>query len=258
MTLSPLALAESYDWATQFRSFSLQHLATLLLFGGSMVGSAALGRRWHGTPKELLLRRGWIVTTVAWQIMATIYFLAPSRFNAYESWPLHLCDIAAWVAPVALLTQVGWVRGWLYFWGVGLSTQAFFTPVVEGGHGDFRYWLFFVGHTQIVGSAVYDVVALGYRPTLRHWGIMSLISLGWLVVVTLLNVAFDVNYGYTGRVLPDGPTLLDHLGPWPWRILWLTLAGQGVCAIAYFAWARNRRFGTSRPAESAQNCQPLD
>lgn len=233
---SSLTLAETYDWAIEFRSFTVQHALTVLLFVGSMVVAAVLGARWRGTRRETALRTGWIVTTVAWQAMAIGYYLWPSHFNSYESWPLHLCDLAAWVAPVALLTQIPWIRGLLYFWGIGLSTQAFFTPVVDGGFGEFSYWLFFIGHTQIVGSAVYDVVALGYRPTARHWILTVLLTAGWLAVVTPINIIFDVNYGYTGREQPSGPTLLDHLGPWPWRIGTLMAAGIIATGIAYAVW----------------------
>ncbi|MBK7405409.1 MAG: TIGR02206 family membrane protein [Phycisphaerales bacterium] len=230
----PVGTAPTADWAHHFHAFTPQHGVTLLVFVGSMVVAAALGRRWRG-------RIGSGVRAVdldddRWQTLAVIYYLLPANFDPYESWPLHLCDLAAWVAPFALLTQKRWLRTLLYFWGIGLSTQAFITPVVDGGYMDVKYWLFFVGHTQIVGSAVYDVVALGYRPRLRDWGVATLITLGWMAVVTPINVIFDVNYGYTGRHLPDGPTLLDGLGPWPWRILWLFLAGQVAWLIAWGAW----------------------
>lgn len=232
----PTGVAPTLDWAHHFHAFTPQHGVTLLVFVGSMVAAAALGRRWRGQGREWLLRAGWIWTTIAWQTLAVIYYLLPANFDPYESWPLHLCDLAAWVAPFALLTQKRWLRTLLYFWGIGLSTQAFITPVVQGGYLDIKYWLFFVGHTQIVGSAVYDVVALGYRPRLRDWGVATLITLGWMAVVTPINVIFDVNYGYTGRHLPDGPTLLDNLGPWPWRILWLFFAGQAAWFLAWVVW----------------------
>ena len=225
------------NWATEFHAFTLQHAVVFAVCFGLILGSVILGRRWRGTSRERRLRHAWIWTTIAWQSAAVVWYLLPANFDPYESWPLHLCDLAAWVAPFALLTQRPWLRALLYFWGIGLSTQAFFTPVVEGGYTDIRFWLFFVGHTQIVGSAIYDAAVLGYRPTLRDWRTMTFITIAWLAVVTPINIVFSVNYGYTGNRLPNGPTIMDYLGPWPWRIGTLFLAGQVVCAIAYLPWA---------------------
>lgn len=239
-----------YNWGTEFHAFTAQHWATLAVFFGLMAGSCWLGRRWKGRHRERVLRQAWISTTLSWQLAAVVWYLLPANFEPGESWPLHLCDLAAWVAPFALLTQRRWLRSLLYFWGIGLCTQAFFTPIVEGGHADIHYWLFFVGHTQIVGSALYDVVVLGYRPRLRDWGVMTLITLGWMVVVTTLNIAFDLNYGYTGNTKPGGPTLINYFGPWPWRIGTLLLAGQVACGLIYIPWPIARRISQwgGRPA----------
>ncbi|MDQ7014014.1 MAG: TIGR02206 family membrane protein [Planctomycetota bacterium] len=278
-TPTPATASTAYDWAVEFHAFTLQHLVTLTLFVGLMIGACWLGRRWlreggerngrvpplargalpkpgpgvsrpgegdtgagHFRPHparpdpEWRLRLIWAWTTIAWQTMATVWYLLPRNFDWYESLPLHLCDLAAWVAPFALLTQKRWLRTLLYFWGIGLSTQAFLTPVVEGGHGDFRYWLFFIGHTQIVGSAIYDVVVLGYRPNLRDWGVVTLLSLAWIVPVTAFNLLMDVNYGYTGRMTPGGTTVLDYLGPWPWRLGTMFVLTQVLWGVVCVPW----------------------
>lgn len=240
----------AYSWASEFHAFTLQHLATLAVFFGLIAGACWLGRRWRGRPAERTLRLAWVWTTIAWQAWAVVWYLLPAHFEPYESWPLHLCDLAAWIGPLALLTQRRWLRALLYFWGIGLCTQAFFTPVVQGGHGDIRYWLFFVGHTHIVGSAVYDMVVLGYRPTLRDWGVVTLITIAWMAFVTTINIRFDVNYGYTGNTKPGGRTLIDYLGPWPLRIVTLFLAGQAACALTYLPWAVARRLGARPTAPS--------
>ncbi|QKK09039.1 MAG: TIGR02206 family membrane protein [Planctomycetota bacterium] len=203
---------------------------------GARTGSGGCG--WCGSGRRSRGRR--------WRL---VWYLLPRNFDWYESLPLHLCDLAAWVAPLALLTQLRWLRSLLYFWGIGLSTQAFFTPVVEGGYGHFSYWLFFVGHLHIVGSAVYDVVVLGYRPRLRDWGVVTLLSLAWIVPVTVFNVLMDVNYGYTGNTAPGGTTLIDYLGPWPWRIGTIVLGSQVLFAAVFVPWVvvgrRRRRYTPS-------------
>ena len=233
-----------HDWAREFHAFTLEHLVTVFFFGFFMLGSVILGRHFlaHNNPRaERRLRLGWVWLTLLWQTAAVVYYLLPANFDPYESWPLHLCDIAAWIAPFALLTERPRLRALLYFWGIGLSTQAFLTPILPAGYGDIRFWLFFVGHTQIVGSALYDVTVLGYRPSLRDWGFVTIVSFAWMAAVLPINLLFNLNYGYTGRELPDPGTLLDYLGPWPWRIGSLIFVGQAALAISYVVWPIARR-----------------
>ncbi len=235
-----------WDWMIEFRAFSMQHVITVAIIAALMAGAAWLGRRWRGTPRERTLRYAWIVTTVLWQAAAVVWWLLPANFDPRESFPLHLCDLAAWVAPFALLTQARWLRTLLYFWAFALSTQAYFTPVLDQGFGTLRFWLFFVGHTHIVGSAVYDVVALGYRPMLRDWLLASGLSLAYGAVVLLINLSFDLNYGYLGRSTPEHRTLLDALGPWPWRPIALVLIAQAALVFAYLPWPIARRIARTR------------
>jgi len=249
--------APTPNWATEFHPFTAQHAASSLACMALIVGACWLGRRWRregarGGVKERRFRAAWIATTIAWQALAVVYWLLPANFRLDQSLPLHLCDLAAWVAPLALWTQKRWLRAVLYFWGIGLSTQAFVTPVLEEGHADVRYWLFFIGHTQIVGSAIYDAAVLGFRPRLRDWGIASLLTFAWMAAIMPLNIAFDLNYGYIGNQRADKPTLIDSLGTWPLRILWLVLLGQLAFFLIYIPWPIAERLGRSARGQAAQ------
>jgi uncharacterized membrane protein YwaF len=37
-----------------------------------------------------------------------------------------------------------------------------------------------------------------------------------------INFLLDTNFGFATRP-PDNPSLIDHLGPWPWYLLWMQL-----------------------------------
>lgn len=223
-------------WVEAFTPFGAFHATVFLAATLLVIGSCALGRRWRGGAKERRLRAGWIAFTLVWQAGAVIWWVAPMEFED-DVLPLHVCDIAAWVAPIALATQARWVRAWLYFWAIGLSTQAFFTPVVREGLGSAHFWLFWVGHLQIVGSAIYDVAVLGFRPRIRDLAVVVTISLVYGAVVLALDVAFGWNYGYLGASAPDSPTLIDHLGPWPLRLIPLVTLGLAAMALAWLPWA---------------------
>ncbi len=236
-------LAESAlpDWLVTFKPFTLPHVLTVFAFVAMMTAAAYWGVPRRGTTAEKRLRVGWCGFIILWQVYATIWWLWPSRFRWDESLPLHLCDIVVWVAPLALLTQRPWPRALLYFWGIGLSTQAFFTPVLEDGPAAFRYWLFWVGHTQIVGSAIYDIIVLRFRPTARDYLRATIASIIYAAIVIPINGLWDLNYGYMGSRLPEYDTVLSQLpSNWAVRLLVMAVLVQIVFAIAWLAWPLGR------------------
>ncbi|MCW5767174.1 MAG: TIGR02206 family membrane protein [Phycisphaeraceae bacterium] len=231
-----------------FETNSPLHIATAGLLFVSMGVASVLGRRWKDTPRELLFRRVWAWSTIVWQIASVAFWAWPTHFDLAESLPLHLCDIAAWIAPLALLTQKRWLRAVLYFWAIGLSTQAFFTPVLAEGPAHPRFWFFWIGHTQIVGSAIYDVVALGFRPRAKDFVYGVLANAAFFAIVMPVNLIWGVNYGFVGNVTPIHPTLIDKLGPWPLRIVWIFLLVHTIMLALWLAWPlgetiRRRRSG---------------
>lgn len=212
--LAPARAAD--DWWTTFAPFTLFHLVTVAACAAAILVAAAYGR-WHrGTPREQRFRRGWGWAVLAYQVYTTIFYA--SQCTIQRSLPLQLCDLAAFVAAFAMLTQQRWLRTLLYFWGIGLSTQAFATPIIHDGLGSLRFWMFWIGHIAIVGSAVYDVLVGGYRPSRRDLLVGIGLTIGWASLVFVLNLVAGTNYGYIGNSRPDNPTIVDKLGPWPGRV----------------------------------------
>ncbi|MBM4107601.1 MAG: TIGR02206 family membrane protein [Phycisphaerae bacterium] len=220
----------SGGWAREFRSFGALHGVTALGFLGTIVGACVLGRWLQRRDREFALRVGWLLFMLGWQCWTVVFFLLPGVYHPAVSLPLHVCDLVPWVGMIALLTQHPLFRAVLFYWGIGLSTQAFFTPVLQEGVADWNYWLFWVGHTQIVGSAVYDLVVLRFRPAWRDFGLGLFFTIGYAALVSAINIPNGWNYGYIGDASPERPTIIDRLGPWPLRVGWL-----GVIVVAMFA-----------------------
>lgn len=229
------------DALTRFEPYSASHAITLACCVLAIALSCWMGRRWRDTPRECRLRAAWAWFVIAWQGVAIVWWLLPAQFNVAESFPLHVCDLAALIAGPALLSRRRWPRTILYFWGLGLSTQAFFTPVVVEGLAHPKFWFFWVGHLQIIGSAVYDVVVRGYRPARRDYLLAAGATLAYGSAMLAFNLATGANYAYVGNTTPDAPTLLDHLGPWPLRVVWLALIALGWMAALWLAWPLARR-----------------
>jgi hypothetical integral membrane protein (TIGR02206 family) len=239
-------------WLEEFHPFTLFHLVSAAAFIAVMAGLCWAGvhlrERGRG---EYALRVAWLLSMLGWQCWALVYFLLPDNYAPAVSFPLHVCDLAPWIAMVALLTQHGLFRAVLFYWGVGLSTQAFLTPVLREGLGEWNYWLFFIGHTQIVGSAIYDLVVLRYRPAWADFGLALFFTFGYAAFISGVNIPNGWNYGYIGDSTPERPTIIDKLGPWPQRVLWLTLLVVALFAImtaASVRLSRRRPVSPDRPS----------
>jgi hypothetical integral membrane protein (TIGR02206 family) len=140
--------------------------------------------------------------------------------------PLHLCDLAIFVAVFALLTRSRLVSEVLYYWALAGTTLAILTPDVSGSFPDWRWIAYFTTHGLVVVSATTLVFGVELTPRPGSAWRVFLITLGYAAVVGVVNAATGANFLYLARK-PAGPTLLDWFGPWPVYI--------GVAAVV--AWA---------------------
>jgi hypothetical integral membrane protein (TIGR02206 family) len=170
------------------------------------------------TPRLITFERALATGYLLLWIGFYIWWLLPANFNPATSFPLHICDIVALLVPLAILSKQRRLVALLYFWGIGFSLQGIITPDLQMGFLSLYFWLFWLHHAAIVGAAVYMVVVHRYRPTRKdlHWAVG--VGLTYLALVVPINAAFGFDYGYLGRSLPSQPSLLDWLGPWPWRV----------------------------------------
>ncbi len=248
------SLAEAFDWGKQFKPFTLYHL----LMAGScilaMAGAWLIGRRLKNPADEFRFRACWGWAVLAYKIGETAWYCWPGNFDMMESLPLQLCDLAAFVAAAAMITQKRRFRTVLYFWGIGLSTQAFFTPILKLGYLSPNFWFFWISHTMIIGSATYDIIVRKYRPAFRDF----LVGLGWTFafagVVTAVNLTWHVNYGYIGNIKPDNPTIIDKLGPWPLRAFKLAGVVVVLYIVLWAVWPLATLMGLRRRSPSVHEC----
>jgi hypothetical integral membrane protein (TIGR02206 family) len=229
-----------------YQNFTPPHFLILTAFGGITSALIVIRRRLPVKNARALDRALAAVAICTWTAY-TICDAMPPRWNPAWSIPLHICDFAGLIAPIALWTGSRWSRTILHYWGLGLCTQALITPTLGGEPMDTAFWLFWAMHAAIVGPAVYDLLARGYRP---HWWpdwlLIAFTTIGYLFLVLPIDLLFGLNYGYVGPSKPGQATFLDVLGPWPHR-LWAIIMGV---AVVYFMmtwpwsvgrWYLNRR-----------------
>ena len=235
----PSSVSSSYDWALEFRAFTPQHwivvgVCAALMLTWCIVGLRLLGKGTEeGRQLERRIRRsiGWFI--VVSQGLIFIRRFMPGQWDLDESLPLHMCRWTVWIVAWAMLTLNRKARALTLFWGLGLSSQVFLTPFLKEGHGSLGFWVYWLNHLQIVGVALYDVVVLGYRPNFKDFVFATLAGIGFGVLVFGINIVLGTNYAYLGAGEHPGASLIDVLGPYPWRAFWLIVGCAAIFVIVY-------------------------
>jgi len=229
------------DWALRFENFSPLHLATVLFFAALWLALAVGGRRVAGGPQEARWR-AWLcgAMALAW-FLANAGQLLPGVFVASENLPLQICDIAGILAPLALWRRTRRLFGVLYFWGLGFSVQAIATPDLHHGPASIAFWMFWIPHANITGAACYAIAVEGYRPRWRECAEAYALALLYLALILPFDLLTGFNYGYVGPETLPQPTLLDVLGPWPWRIGAMMAAALAGFILLQLPWAMGQR-----------------
>ena len=149
--------------------------------------------------------------------------------------PLHLCDIAAMIAGFALLTKRPILCSLTYFWGLTATTQAILTPALTLGPAHWPFFSFFLHHFAIVTAALYLPIVEGWRPKQPFWkGPLEANAwiLIYLAVAMTANHLLASNFAFASHP-PDNPSLIDHLGSWPWYLVMM----QTIALVFFFLLA---------------------
>lgn len=224
----------------EFEPFSLMHVALIVLFTAVTLLLILVGGRWEPDARRRLDRNVGALMIALW-IVSNGWWLLPPRFDVARSLPLHICDVTSLLAGVVLLWPRRPLRALLYFWGIGMSFQAIVTPEIAFEPDSVWFWIFWLAHAGIIGIAVYDIVVRGFRPTWSDFRLSVIVGLAYLAVVLAINVMFDFNYGYVGNARPGEASVIDFLGPWPLRVVWMSALVIAVMAVLMLPWHLTRR-----------------
>jgi hypothetical integral membrane protein (TIGR02206 family) len=216
--------------AHQFHPFTLEHFIALAIGTLATVAFLYTGRR-GGNARNL-------ATAVLAFLNLSVYPLSQAAWLTLDGEksidnfvPLHLCDIAAITAGFALITKRPLLCALTYFWGLAATVQALLTPAITVGFPHLPFIMFFVHHFAVVAAALYLPIVEGWHPKSPLWK-SPLEAYGWslvyLAVAMTANQLLGSNFAFASRP-PDNPSLIDHLGPWPWYLV----AMQAI-ALAFF------------------------
>jgi hypothetical integral membrane protein (TIGR02206 family) len=239
--------------------FTGLHAAVLGVIFAIAALAIALARRGSLPPGPTPTERAIGIAYLAAWVTTYAFLLFPPLHEPAKTYPLQLCHWNAVAAALLLATRWNALRPIVYFWGFALSTQAMITPSLTEGPAIYPFWFFWSTHGIIIGVALYEVFARGYRPTPRDYGIACAAAALYVAIVLPLDLAFDWNYGFVGRSKPEVRSIVDALGPWPERLASIFALVAGAMALLLLPWKLTRQTPLGRaatPHAARRSAQP--
>jgi len=220
-------------------AFSPEHLAVLGVTASLAVGAGLLARRDREGARTRIGARALAVLLVLNEVVFHVVHQVDEGLSPRGDLPLHLTDAATIAAVIALWRDSPLAFELTWFWAGSATVQALLTPDLHRSFPDYRWWWFVIAHVGVVVAAV--LMAWGMRRTPRPGAVPRAFAWSLLVMgaAALGTVLFNGNYMFLRRP-PDGGSLLDLMGPWPWYI-----ASAAALALALF-WLLDRPFDGRR------------
>ncbi|CAM3612946.1 TIGR02206 family membrane protein [Paenibacillus lupini] len=174
------------------------------------------------------------------QIVLYYWYAVQGLWNVKYTLPLELCGISQFLAIIMLFTRSRLLYQIVFFAGIGGAIQAMFTPDLDYPFPHFRFFHFFLVHIAIILAPLYMTWIENFRPTWKSiWITMIFLNI-LLVVVGGTDYWLDANYMFLMHK-PEGASLLDVLGPYPYYLAVEEVIALVIFTIMYLPFIRWRR-----------------
>ena len=173
------------------------------------------------------------------QILLYAWYTYSGEWSVSWTLPLQLCDMSIFLSVPVLVTKNRYLSELLYFWGLGGATQAILTPDVGNySFPHFVFYQFFLCHGLIVLTCLFIILVDSFRPTIKSVIRTFVITNLYAAVIIPINSLSGGNYLFL-RYRPQGGSIMNLLGPWPWYILWLEAVTIVIFLLLYLPFAFN-------------------
>lgn len=231
----------------RFTQWNISHWWAVLVSLACIIAIPLLSKKYLSRPAQYFTGAaiGGIIagSWVAW----TLLELAAGTFDIKQHLPLQLCRFSNLAIVLVLIWRKQWWYELLYFWALAAMLQATLTPDLQHDYPHFMFFRFWVGHPGMILAIVYATVVYGMRPRAKHI-LKAMAGLNvFLVIAACANYLLHTNYFFI-CAKPSTPSILDHLGPWPWYIVGAELVALANFSLAYVPWLiidRRRRLAAA-------------
>jgi hypothetical integral membrane protein (TIGR02206 family) len=219
-----------------FQLFGPTHLAVIALVPVLAGFLAVTRRRFPRTARPIRYTLALLLLACTVAYYGSFVLHRESLFPAHV--PLELCDMALWLVIASLVSLKPALFDVTYYWALVGTLLAVVTPNLTNP-SVFLEVQFFADHGLIVVAVLYLIWSGQLRPRSGS-AIRSLAALNALaLLVGTFDFLFKTNYMFL-RDKPDGKTLMNLLGPWPWYIAACECIGLAVFPLLYLPfWRKN-------------------
>jgi hypothetical integral membrane protein (TIGR02206 family) len=220
---------------TVFVAYGPAHCVVLFLMVAAALVMILLARRDPEGPLAKIL--AWLLAGLLLGVMLTMLFhgIVEEPQDAVDLLPMHLCDWLSLIAPAALIFRRQFLYEITYFLGLAGTIHGVLTPDLAYGFPHFYFFTFFLAHCGIIVAVAYMTFGLGMRPYPVSLLRAFLFIQFYMLCAGAVNLLLDTNFGYL-RAKPHNPSLIDHLGPWPWYLLAMEVMAALFFLIYYAPW----------------------
>jgi hypothetical integral membrane protein (TIGR02206 family) len=202
------------------------------------------------------LRPGWWLTALCWSLGVflivneagyEVTLAARGQWSADRALPCYLCDAAAFVAGLALITGDRRLAEVTWFWAIAGTLQGLITPDQVLTFPSYDWLQFYGDHGGVVLAALILVIGRGLHPRPGAIPRVLAVTVGFTIAAAVTDLVTGGNYMYL-RQVPGSGSLLSLMGPWPWYIVSTTvLAVILITALDAPFWRERRIAAAAAP-----------
>jgi len=175
------------------------------------------------------------ITIVVWTFLK-IYLRG---FDIKNDLPFHLCNFIALLLPLFSLKRTQFMYDILLFWILAGTSQAIITPDLKQGFPNFIFLKYWFVHAGLIIFIFYATIIYNFKPTIKSVFNSFFVLQGYLILILMVNNVTSANYFYINHK-PNGNTLLNYLGDWPYYIFTIELLLIPYFFIIYFPFYLSR------------------
>jgi len=234
----------------RFEANSWEHLVSVLIFALIGVLFILYGYRLKNEKERRRVLLIFTFSIFLSQLAKVAILLSLNRFDPATDLPFHLCNVAPFILWLAYYLRSRVLWGVIFMWIMAGTFQANFTPTLHDAFPHFEWFRYWIIHVWLIISLLFGIIHLNYR--LKPWDILR--SLLWLnvfaIVIYPVNLVLDANYLFLVHK-PDGKTIFDLLGDWPYYIFQLEWVALILFSVLYLPFYFYRKRSTEKVVRTA-------
>lgn len=207
------------------------HLKTIVFIAGFIIVYVLISKKYMPPKVTRWMSYSIAIVLVIQEITNIVVRTRVFDMALKDHLPLHLCGISVLFTAALMINRSYFLYELTYFWGMGGAIQAVLTPNVPFGFPHILNWTFFLSHGFIILGVIFATFVFDFRPTIRSIWKTFIITNIYMLIMIPVNLFLDTNYLFICNK-PEGDTLLNFLGPWPWYILSLEV----VAVISFWVY----------------------